>query len=288
MAARPGVFDLSGKAALVTGGGTGLGRAIAAGLARHGARVLLGARNVARLDRAARELNQLAEGDRGDLKVAAVPLDVVSASSVDRAVRKAVDLFGRLDILVNAAGFGLLKPAFELTAEQFNQVHEVHVTGSFRCALAAGHFFREQHDGCIINLAPIGARPDVVEVTASAAARNAVLGLTRSLANEWARYGIRTNAIAPGRFPTDPNRPAPGSSTHGAGPLAPGTAAWAEAADGIAGPAVFLASPAARFVNGHTLVIDGSSLAAGFGARSSDAGPGASAEAGADPDWAQT
>ena len=265
MAVKTDLFDLTGTVALVTGGASGIGRSIAAGLAAHGSQVLIGSRTTEKVEQTALELNQRARGDEADPRVAGVCLDVASDNSVDRAVRKAVDLFGRLDILVNSAGVMLRKPTFELTPEEFNEVHETHVTGTLRCNLAAGHLFREQHSGCIINLASISSFVDLTEVTAYAAAKNAVLGLTRSLANEWARHGIRTNALAPGFVPTDLNRPMIENTDRGRRILEHTPMGRFGTGDEIAGAAVFLASPAASFVNGHTLVVDGGFLACGVG-----------------------
>lgn len=265
MAVKTEYFDLTHKVALVTGGASGIGRAICAGLANHGARVLIGSRTVEKVDQAARELNQEAEGGDDDPKVAGVPLDVTHDSSVERAIRKAVDLFGRLDILVNSAGIMLRKPTFELTPEEFNEVHETHVTGTLRCAVAAGHLFREQHAGCIINLASVSSFVDLVEVAAYAAAKNAILGLTRSLANEWAKHGIRTNAIAPGFVPTELNRKMIENTDRGRRILEHTPMGRFGTGQEIAGAAVFLAGPAASFVNGHTLVVDGGYLASGIG-----------------------
>ena len=260
------LFDLSDKVALVTGGASGIGRAITAALAAHGSHVLIGSRTTDKVDQAAKQLNQDAEGDNENPKVAGVTLDVTHDNSVERAVRKAVDLFGRLDILVNSAGVMLRTPTFDLTPQQFNDVHETHVTGALRCAQAAGHFFREQHNGCIINLASVSSFVDLVEVAAYGAAKNAVLGLTRSLANEWARYGIRTNAIAPGFVPTDLHRKMLENTDRGRRVLENTPMGRFGRTDEIAGAAVFLASPAASFVNGHTLTVDGGYLASGSGA----------------------
>lgn len=265
MAVKTEYFDLTHKVALVTGGASGIGRAICAGLANHGARVLIGSRTVEKVDQAARELNQEAEGGDDDPKVAGVSLDVTHDNSVERAIRKAVDLFGRLDILVNSAGIMLRKPTFELTPEEFNEVHETHVTGTLRCALAAGHLFREQHAGCIINLASVSSFVDLVEVAAYAAAKNAILGLTRSLANEWGKHGIRTNAIAPGFVPTELNRKMIENTDRGRRILEHTPMGRFGTGQEIAGAAVFLAGPAASFVNGHTLVVDGGYLASGIG-----------------------
>ena len=265
MAIKTEFFDLTDKVALVTGGASGIGRAISAGLAAHGARVLIGSRTAEKVEQAARELNQQAEGDDDDPKVAGVALDVTNDNSVERAARKAVDLFGRLDILVNSAGIMLRKPTFELTPEAFNEVHETHVTGTLRCALACGHLFREQHAGCIINLASVSSFVDLVEVTAYAAAKNAILGLTRSFANEWAKHGIRTNAIAPGFVPTELNRKMIENTDRGRRILEHTPMGRFGTGEEIAGAAVFLAGPAGSFVNGHTLVVDGGYLACGIG-----------------------
>ncbi len=265
MSVKTQMFDLSGKVALVTGGGSGIGRAISAGFAAHGAKVLIGSRTVEKVEQAARELNQQAEGGSDDPKVAGVALDVTHDNSVERAVRKAVDLFGRLDILVNSAGIMLRKPTFDIKPDEFTKIFESHVTGSLRCAQAAGHLFREQHQGCIINIASISSFVDLIEVAAYAAAKNAVLGLTRSLANEWAKFGIRTNAIAPGFIPTDINRKMIEKTDRGRRIMEHTPMGRFGQADEIAGAAVYLASPAASFVNGHTLVVDGGYLASGIG-----------------------
>jgi NAD(P)-dependent dehydrogenase (short-subunit alcohol dehydrogenase family) len=184
---------------------------------------------------------------------------------VQRAVKRTVDMFGRIDILVNSAGIILRKPTFELTPAEFNNIHETHVTGALRCSQAAGHVFREQHSGCIINLASISTFVDLVEVAAYAAAKNGVLGLTRSLANEWAKYGIRTNAIAPGFIPTDINRKMIEGTERGRRIMEHTPMGRFGKADEVAPAAVFLASNAASFINGHTLVVDGGYLASGIG-----------------------
>lgn len=265
MAITTDMFDLTGKVALVTGGGSGIGKAIAAGLIRHGARALVGSRTLDKVEKAAEELDALGDRSGEDPCAAAVALDVQSEASVERAVRKAVDLFGRLDILVNSAGVMLRKPTFDLQAGEFNNLYDIHVTGSLRCAQAAGRIFREQHAGCIINIASISSFADLVEVAAYAAAKNAILGLTRSLANEWAKHGVRTNAIAPGFIPTDFNRKMIENTDRGRRIIEHTPMARFGTADEIAGAAVFLASPAASFVNGICIPVDGGYLASGIG-----------------------
>lgn len=258
-------FDLTGQVALVTGGASGIGKAIAAALIQHGAKVLVGSRTQEKVDAAAKELSQTIESKDGEDAAAGISLDVTSGASVERAVRKAVDVFGGLHILVNSAGVMLRKPTFELDPADFNRIYDTHVTGSLRCAQAAGHIFREQHQGCIINLASISSFVDLVEVASYAAAKNAIQGLTRSLANEWAKHGIRTNAIAPGFVPTEINRSMIENTDRGRRILEHTPMGRFGSAEEIAGAAVFLSSPAGGFVNGHTLVVDGGYLASGIG-----------------------
>ena len=262
---KASMFDLTGRTALVTGGATGIGKAIAAALIDQGAHVLIGSRTAERVDRAAKELAQRIEPIDGLDPAAGVTLDVTSDSSVRRAVRKAVDVFGGLDILVNSAGIMLRQPAFDLTPDEFNHLYDVHVTGTLRCCQAAGRLMREQHSGAIINIASISAFADMVGVSAYATAKTAVLGLTRALANEWAKYGIRTNAIAPGFIPTDLNRELLEGTDRGRRVIEKTPMARFGRPEEIAGAAVFLAGRAATFVNGHTLVVDGGYVCCGIG-----------------------
>ncbi len=268
MPTRSRMFDLTDKAALVTGGASGIGMAIAQALVQHGAKVLIGSRTADKVDAAVKQLARHTEADEADDAaplVAGTTLDVTNGASVEAAVNAAVEQFGRLDILVNSAGVMCRKPTFELEPAEFTRIYETHVTGSLRCCQAAGELMREQHSGCIINLASISSFVDLVEVTAYAAAKNAVLGLTRSLANEWAKYGIRTNAIAPGFVPTDINRKMIEGTDRGRRILEHTPMGRFGEAHEIGGAAVFLASAAAGFVNGHTLVVDGGYLASGIG-----------------------
>ena len=264
MSQNSGLFDLTGKVALITGGNGGIGRAIAEAFVDHGAHVLVGARDESSVERVAREIDERDTAD-DDPSAAGIVLDVTSDASVDRAVRRAIDLFGRLDVLVNAAGTMKKRPTSELTIDEFRELQETHLTGSLRCAQSAGHVFREQHGGCIINLASASSFVDLVEVTAYAAAKNGVVGLTRSLANEWAKYGIRTNAIAPGFVPTELNRSMIEGTDRGRRILEGTPMGRFGTPDEIAASAVFLAAPAASYVNGHTLVVDGGFLACGVG-----------------------
>ncbi len=259
------LFDVTGKVVLITGGASGIGKAMAAAFVQSGAKAVVGSRTLEKVEAAVTELNTMNPGNEEGPVASGVALDVCSENSVERAINKTMDLYGRLDVVINSAGIMVKKPTVELTADEFNMVHETHVTGTLRVCQAAEKIFREQHDGSIINLASISSFVDLTQVTAYAAAKNAILGLTRSLANECAKHGIRTNAIAPGFVPTDINRKMIEGTDRGRRIIEHTPMGRFGSGDEIAGAAVFLASPAAKFINGHTIVIDGGYLASGIG-----------------------
>jgi len=259
------MFDLSGKVALVTGGGSGIGKACAEALVRHGAKVMLGGRTLDKVQAAAQELDGLKDDSLVEPVAAAVQLDVASDSSAQHAVKKTIDIFGGVHIVINSAGVMCKKPTFELTGDEMNNLYNIHVTGALRVSQAAGEIFREQHEGCVINIASISSYMSLTEVTAYASAKSAMMGLTTSLANEWAKYGIRTNGIAPGFIPTDINRKMIEGTDRGRRILEHTPMARFGEGGEIAGAAVYLASPAASFVNGITIPVDGGYLASGIG-----------------------
>ena len=259
------LFDLTGKVALVTGGASGIGLAIAKALVQHGAKVVVGSRTQEKVDHAVQAIDAVSDHDDDHPAVAGVALDVQKQPSVDHAVKKAMDVLGGLHIAVNSAGIMCKKPTFELTSDEANQLYDIHVTDALRGSQAAGHVFREQHEGCIINVASVSSYVSLTEVTAYACAKSAMMGLTHSLANEWAKYGIRTNGIAPGFIPTDINRKMIEGTDRGRRILEHTPMARFGTQDECAGAAVFLASPAASFVNGITIPIDGGYLASGIG-----------------------
>lgn len=265
------LFDLTGQVALVTGGGSGIGKACAAALLQHGCKVMLGGRTLSKVQEAAQELDALGVGSGATSgatsggAAAAVQLDVASDDSAQAAVQETIDTFGGLNIVINSAGVMCKKPTFDLTADDMNSLYNIHVTGALRVSQAAGHVFREQHQGAIINIASISSYVSLTEVTAYAAAKSAMMGLTASLANEWAKHGIRTNAIAPGFVPTDINRKMIEGTDRGRRILEHTPMARFGKGEEIAGAAVYLASPAASFVNGITIPVDGGYLASGIG-----------------------
>ena len=271
MAVSTSLFDLTGKVALVTGGGSGIGLSCAREMARHGARVVLGGRTVDKVQAAAQQLNDaLGAGADGPV-AAAVGLDVADDDSVQAAVDEAVRVFGGLHSVVNSAGIMCKKPTLELTGQDMNQLYDIHVTGALRVSQAAARVFGQQsaeqgqERGSIINIASISSYVSLTQVTAYASAKSAMMGLTRSLANEWAHLGIRTNGIAPGFVPTDINRKMIEGTDRGRRILEHTPMGRFGDGDEIAGAAVYLASPAARFVNGITIPVDGGYLACGIG-----------------------
>ena len=261
MAVSTSMFDLTGRVALVTGGGSGIGLACARAMAEHGAKVVLGGRTVEKVEAAAAEINQSVSqgGGGGESKVAAaVALDVADDASVKAAVDAAVEAFGGLHVVVNSAGVMCKKPTFDLTGEDMNRLYDIHVTGALRVSQAAGAIFRDQEGGgAIINIASISSYVSLTEVTAYASAKSAMMGLTHSLANEWAKHGIRTNGIAPGFIPTELNRKMIEGTDRGRRILEHTPMGRFGTGDEIAGAAVFLASPAGSFVNGVTIPVDG-------------------------------
>lgn len=254
-------FDLEDRVALVTGGATGLGFAIASGLLRHGGRVVIASRNLTKVYESVQRLSQLASSQR----VIGTSLDVTNESSVEAATQLVVKQFGRLDILVHSAGSTLRKPTFDLSPEEFSHMYDTHVTGALRCAKAAGRFMRDHGGGSIVHIASVVSFVDFIEVAAYTSAKNALLGLTRSLANEWAKYHIRVNAIASGVVLTDLNRGLLVNTDRGRRVIERTPMGRFGVPDEIAAAAVFLASPASSFVTGHTLVVDGGFLACGVG-----------------------
>jgi NAD(P)-dependent dehydrogenase (short-subunit alcohol dehydrogenase family) len=193
------MFDLSGRVAVVTGSSSGLGAEFARGLAGAGASVVLAARRLDRLEELATEL--AAAG------VEALPVrcDVADTGEVDRLAAITVERFGRLDILVNNAGVPSSVPAEDEPPEEFRRVMEVNVTGSFLCAQRCGRVMLEQGRGSIVNIASIMGLVGIGQIPQLAynTSKGAIVNFTRELAAQWARRGVRVNAIAPGFFPSE-------------------------------------------------------------------------------------
>jgi len=195
------LFDIRGKVALVTGASSGLGESFARSLAARGAVVIAAARRAERLESLVAALR--AEGAAAH----AVSLDVTDRASVESAVAKAVELAGHLDILVNNAGIADTKASLDLTEADWRRVLDTNLDGAWRMAQAAARsMIAAKRPGSIVNIASILGLRQATHLLAYAAAKAALVQVTKSLALEWARHGIRVNAIAPGYILTEMNR----------------------------------------------------------------------------------
>jgi NAD(P)-dependent dehydrogenase (short-subunit alcohol dehydrogenase family) len=253
-------FDISGKVVLVTGGTSGIGRAIALGCVQAGAKVVAGSTNP---DKVAAIKKELGAGND------AVQLDVGSEQSVKKAVEFTAKTFGRIDAVVNAAGVIKKQPSLEMPIAEFDRIVRINLTGSFIVAQQVGRVMKDQSPnkqgerGSIIFIASLNSFISLSEVLAYASSKSGVMGLTRGLANEWAQYGIRVNGIAPGIFPTDLNRPLIEGTPRGDWLRRHTPLDRFGSAEELVGAAIYLMSPAASFTTGETMIIDGGFLARG-------------------------
>ena len=245
-------FDFSGRRALVVGAG-GLGAAIAAGLAAHGAAVA-----AADVDgeRAATLAQRLAAAH--GVSAAGFAVDVTDEASVRALVAGVVEELGGLDILVNAAGATVRTRAEDLAPDDWRRVLDVNATGTFLCCQAAGAHMAQAGGGAIVNLSSVRGRYGATFGQAEySASKGAVDSLTRSLAAQWAEFGIRVNAVAPTFVETDLTRAVLADEQFAAGLRASiPMGRWGET-DDVVGPVLFFASPAAGFVTGQILYVDG-------------------------------
>jgi gluconate 5-dehydrogenase len=246
------LFDLAGKTAIVTGGGSGIGRQMAQALADAGANLVLCARNVERCEQAAGELAQVG------VKTLAFACDVRDPEQIQSVVDRTREELGGVDVLVNNAGTVWGASPEEMPLHGWQKVVDVNLTGVFLFAQAAGRAMIEAGGGKIVNIASVaglgGAPPEVMNAIAYNATKGGVISFTRDLACKWARHGIHVNAIAPGWFPSEMSNVVldnnPQLVEHVplrrfGGP------------DDLKGAVLFLASAASDYVTGHTLVVDG-------------------------------
>ncbi len=251
------MFDLTGKVAIVTGGGSGLGRQMATALAEMGASVVLCARKAERCEKTAAELSALG------VRALGLRCDVTVAEDVRAMVERAKAELGRIDILVNNAGRAWVAPVATMAVEDWRRVIDVNLTGAFLCAQAAGNVMIAQGGGKIINIASTaglgGAMPEVLDSIAYNTSKGGLVNFTRDLAVKWGRHKINVNAIAPGWFPS-----------HMSGAI---VEHWGErlargiplgrigGEEDLKGAIVYLASRASDYITGQVIAVDGGATA---------------------------
>ncbi|MFL6337355.1 MAG: SDR family NAD(P)-dependent oxidoreductase [Pyrinomonadaceae bacterium] len=250
-------FELGGRVAVVFGGTSGIGRAIAHGLAEAGADVVATSRRGERVEAVAAELEGLG---RRTLRMTS---DVSVRDSVREVLESALAAFGKVDILVNSAGRTIRAPTVNFKEEDWAEVIETNLTGTLRACQLFGQHMLERGYGRVINIASLSSFVALAEVAAYSASKAAVASLTKSLAVEWARSGVNVNAIAPGVFRTNLNQHLLDGTERGRELLLRTPMGRFGKVEELAGAAVFLASEASSFVTGEIIAVDGGFLASG-------------------------
>ena len=245
------LFDLTGRVAIMTGAGRGLGRTMALGLAAAGADLALASRTAPELETLVEEIEALGR------RAIAVPTDVTSPEACEALVEAAIGQLGRLDVMVNNAGTNLRKAVLDITSDEYDFVIQTNLKGCFNGARAAGRHFVEQGSGKVINISSILGSVALPNQAAYASSKGAIDQLTKVLAIEWATAGVQVNGLAPTYFETDLTRPLYEDPERRAfieerTPMG----RWGQPHE-LAGAVIFLASDASDFVTGQTILVDG-------------------------------
>jgi len=245
------LFRLDGKTAFVVGGSQGLGESMALGLAQAGAELAIGSNRAEACDRVAREISE-----QTGVSCLSVPIDVLDEASVQSAFATVGDRFGGLDILINSAAINVRVPIDECTLETFESVTDTNLKGTWLCCREAARLMKSKKSGSIINMGSALSSVALPERTPYCSSKFGVIGLTQALALELAPFKVRCNAICPGAFLTEINRPLlkdPEKVKMVLGLMALNR--WGELHE-IRGAALFLASNASTFVTGSSLYVD--------------------------------
>ncbi len=250
-------LSLNGKTAVVIGGTSGIGRALAHGLAEAGADVIPTSRRMDQVEASAAEIEALG---RRTLRIAS---DVSDRASLQTLLDKSVAEFGQVHIMINCAGRTKRTPTLDLPEEEWAGILETNLTGTLRAAQVFGRHMIEKGYGRIINIASLSSFVALFEVAAYAASKAAVASLTKSLAVEWGARGVNVNAIAPGVFRTPLNQALLDGTDRGREFLLRTPMKRFGRTEELAGAAIFLASDAASYVNGEIITVDGGFLASG-------------------------
>jgi NAD(P)-dependent dehydrogenase (short-subunit alcohol dehydrogenase family) len=251
------LFSLAGRVAVVTGGTSGIGRALSLGLADAGADVVASARRKEQVDKTASEIE--ARG-RQTLRLTS---DVSDRSTLEALLAAVLERFGKVDILVNCAGTIKRTPTLDMPEAEWTNILNTNLTGTLRACQVFGRHMLERGYGRIINIASLNSFVALSEVAAYAASKAGVASLTRSLAVEWSKKGVTVNAVAPGVFRTDLNAQLLDSTPRGQELLMRTPMGRFGKTEELIGATVYLASDAASFVTGQILVVDGGFLASG-------------------------